>query len=113
MVAKYLSIRYKCLPSSSTSRNKAAKLFSDNALLPFRPTSRALPRPFEPPLAALSLLARQPFLGCLRQEARADNTDKLNHVECCATCYIAETFIIAIFVQKTRIYSRSMRYYRV
>lgn len=35
-VAKYLSIRYKCLPSSSTSRNKAAKLFSDNALLPFR-----------------------------------------------------------------------------
>jgi len=41
-VAKYLSIRYECLLSSSTSRNKAAKLFSDNALFPFRP-SRSLP----------------------------------------------------------------------
>ena len=37
-LTKYLSIRYKRLPSSSTSRNKAAKLFSDNTppLYPFR-----------------------------------------------------------------------------
>jgi len=46
-VAKYLSIRYECLLSPSTSRNKAAKLFSDNALFPFRPALS------EPPLARI------------------------------------------------------------
>jgi len=72
-VAKYLSIRYKCLPSSSTSRNKAAKLFSDNALLPFR----LLEPPYDPLHCAIPRDIVVAGEAALPKVPPSDNTDKL------------------------------------
>lgn len=70
-MTKYLSIRYRCLSSSSTSRNKAAKLFSDNAPLPFR-SARFSSTPTtlraKPPAALSSPAHRRPFLLRCREE---------------------------------------------
>lgn len=60
-------------------------------------------RPFENyPLRRRRRRCRQPFLGCLRREAEADNADKLCRAKLRTICYVSlsNTFIILIFTCK-------------